>query len=301
MTGYQNGNIQKMRFWCQKILPLVYDNSLSYYEVLCQTINTLNELIDEVDNLRQNTNDYTDAEIKKLRDYLDSQIAIVTNYINQLRAYVDSENETLRFELTTEMLKKIAEVEQLINNFYNELTATVTSLRRYVDMQDTLIYDAINAAVEKLEKEIQEIVIGNITVINPINNTMESLQNTLDSMYKNLRCWGLKAVEYDTLRLTAAEYDSKKLTAYEYDYLGKWYLKEKPAILKWVIERTSGYSPFSGVVKSVIDIIYEIAGYLRSDSLSASEYDAKGLTATDYDSRSVTAYNYDWHGKSVLN
>lgn len=24
------------KFWCQKALPLVYDDSLSYYEVLCK-------------------------------------------------------------------------------------------------------------------------------------------------------------------------------------------------------------------------------------------------------------------------
>lgn len=24
------------RFWCQKVLPLAYDDALSYYEVLCK-------------------------------------------------------------------------------------------------------------------------------------------------------------------------------------------------------------------------------------------------------------------------
>lgn len=32
-------------FWCQKVLPLVYDESLSYYEVLCKVRDKLNELI----------------------------------------------------------------------------------------------------------------------------------------------------------------------------------------------------------------------------------------------------------------
>ena len=32
-------------FWCQKVLPLVYDESLSYYEVLCKVVAKLNELI----------------------------------------------------------------------------------------------------------------------------------------------------------------------------------------------------------------------------------------------------------------
>lgn len=37
--------IKPINFYCQKILPLVYDDSLSYYEVLCKVIDKLNEII----------------------------------------------------------------------------------------------------------------------------------------------------------------------------------------------------------------------------------------------------------------
>lgn len=35
------------RFWCYKILPLVYDDSLSYYEILCKVVTYINELIEQ--------------------------------------------------------------------------------------------------------------------------------------------------------------------------------------------------------------------------------------------------------------
>lgn len=38
--------IDKLKFWCYKVLPLVYDDSLSYYEVLCKVVTKLNEVID---------------------------------------------------------------------------------------------------------------------------------------------------------------------------------------------------------------------------------------------------------------
>ena len=40
--------VHPMRFWSQKVLPLVYDDSLSYYEVLCKVVHKLNEVIDYV-------------------------------------------------------------------------------------------------------------------------------------------------------------------------------------------------------------------------------------------------------------
>ena len=39
-------DIDKIKMWCYKVLPLVYDDSLSYYEVLCKVVKKLNELID---------------------------------------------------------------------------------------------------------------------------------------------------------------------------------------------------------------------------------------------------------------
>lgn len=41
-----NTSLRHFRFWCQKVLPLVYDNSLSYYEVLCKVVKYINDLID---------------------------------------------------------------------------------------------------------------------------------------------------------------------------------------------------------------------------------------------------------------
>ena len=38
--------MKKFMFWCQKVLPLVYDDSLSYYETLCKLTAKINELID---------------------------------------------------------------------------------------------------------------------------------------------------------------------------------------------------------------------------------------------------------------
>lgn len=40
--------VKPFRFWSQKVLPLVYDDSLSYYEVLVKLVNKLNEVIDYV-------------------------------------------------------------------------------------------------------------------------------------------------------------------------------------------------------------------------------------------------------------
>lgn len=41
----------KLRFWCQKVLPLVYDDSLSYYEVLCKVVKYVNSLAEDISKI----------------------------------------------------------------------------------------------------------------------------------------------------------------------------------------------------------------------------------------------------------
>lgn len=43
--------VDNFRFWCQKVLPLVYDDSLSYYELLCKVVDYLNNTIADVNTL----------------------------------------------------------------------------------------------------------------------------------------------------------------------------------------------------------------------------------------------------------
>lgn len=52
--------LENFRFWCFKVLPLVYDDELSYYEVLCKVVDYINKLIeqdkvfsDEIESLKK--------------------------------------------------------------------------------------------------------------------------------------------------------------------------------------------------------------------------------------------------------
>lgn len=45
--------LRPFRFWCQKVLPLVYDDSLSYYELLYKVVEYLNNTISDVNKLSE--------------------------------------------------------------------------------------------------------------------------------------------------------------------------------------------------------------------------------------------------------
>lgn len=70
--------LRHFRFWCQSVLPLVYDDSLSYYEVLCKVVEYINKLID------------TDKEIFKDLDELKEDMKVVQDWIDNFdTTYID--------------------------------------------------------------------------------------------------------------------------------------------------------------------------------------------------------------------
>ena len=68
------------KFWCQKVLPLVYDDSLSYYEVLCKVVEYIIKLIDEDKLIEENISELQ-SEIAQIQEWIDN---FDTSYAEQI-------------------------------------------------------------------------------------------------------------------------------------------------------------------------------------------------------------------------
>lgn len=79
----QSKPIKPVHFWSQKVLPLVYDDSLSYYETLGKFAFKLNEVIGSIDDLFENVE-------QVVQDYIREKLNDIF-----LNAIYDAETETL--------------------------------------------------------------------------------------------------------------------------------------------------------------------------------------------------------------
>lgn len=68
--------LQPFRYWCQKVLPLVYDDSLSYYELLCKVVDYLNKTMEDVETLH--------GDVTTLHTAYDKLQSYVNNYFSTL-------------------------------------------------------------------------------------------------------------------------------------------------------------------------------------------------------------------------
>ena len=109
--------LQPFRYWCQKVLPLVYDDSLSYYELLCKVVDYLNKTMEDVETLHGDVNNLHAAYVK-LQNY-------VNNYFNTLDVQEEInkklDNMVSTGELTNLLLPHIKSSPVIVNSL-DEMT-----------------------------------------------------------------------------------------------------------------------------------------------------------------------------------
>lgn len=69
-------NEQELKFWCQTVLPLTFDDSISYYEAICKLANCVNNIVDDLQTISN--------EIEQINIRIDGLIEYVNNYFENL-------------------------------------------------------------------------------------------------------------------------------------------------------------------------------------------------------------------------
>ena len=114
--------LKHFRFWCQKVLPLVYDDSLSYYEVLCKVVTYINQIIDSENQIIEN--------VEQLKEELEE----VQNWINNFdTSFAES---IIREYLATMIFVEISDAGYFlyfIPESWDDITFNTTGLDVYID------------------------------------------------------------------------------------------------------------------------------------------------------------------------
>lgn len=105
-------DLQPFRYWCHKVLPLVYDDSLSYYELLCKVVAYLNETMEDVETLY--------GDITKLHSAYAELQSYVNNYFSSLDVQEEINNKLDDMADSGELYEIIRKYTDPIVNEQNE-------------------------------------------------------------------------------------------------------------------------------------------------------------------------------------
>lgn len=133
---------------CAKILPLVYNDSLSYYETLCSYLSKLNEVIDFANSL-------TDDVVKEAKAYTDKAIS----------------------DALADVDKRLVEVTEIVNDAEKRMTdlveGTVKQFNQLIDdlqQQYFTFTQYVNTEIRRLDTGISDVNQKLVTSIDGVNN-----------------------------------------------------------------------------------------------------------------------------------
>lgn len=145
-----------------KVLPLVYDEALSYYEQVCKLYDAYNDFVDKVEEAISNFNDESKA-------YTDSKVA-------EAFADIQAQSDALRRDYE----QFVTLVNSNINLFQSQLDNTSAKLEAEIIGVNARTDVAIEQSEERIIKYIGTQALNNIKVLDPFSGNYVTIQYMIE-------------------------------------------------------------------------------------------------------------------------
>ncbi len=274
-------------FWCQKVIPLVYDDALSYYEAIEKISYKLNEIISVLNEYDQGLKEYIDENLNNLKEYVDTQDAT-------LEAQYKQEVQQAISKAESELQAAINQHEKDINALYSYINELNQEVYAYIS-QDQKRQDITHKAwlismYEQIETAIKDI---NALIHNPVRGTQTNIQTAINDLYNVLRYQAFDCITFDTMSESAIYWDDKGYTAYEFDLYG-YYRYGYPKCFCYMV------NPYTGELDLIQNVLAQTISR-TANSVTADEFDTLTyITTSYYDSLGMDAYIADFENKPIL-
>ena len=207
--------IPYLRFWCQKVLPAVYDQSLSYYEVLCKLAAFLNKMVEELEKMQDNI-DALHKAYKDLQDWVNAEIA-------RFEAHMEQHFDDLTQELWNRFEEYKNNTNTTLQQWFNDYATTTTNnlnkkFNDFVTNANTRIDQMFNTYTSSTNNEFntwktdftnqynqwKDEVNGQISNINSNISSLTNRVATLENMVKKYPNFN-----YKSFTMTGTKYYKK--------------------------------------------------------------------------------------------
>lgn len=165
MGNYKD--LRPFRFWCQKVLPLVYDDSLSYYEVLCKVVDYLNKTMEDVGVLHEDVEALHEA-YRQLQSY-------VNDYFSTLDVQQEINNKL-------DVMATDGTLDRLLLPYFNAYTDEINQIVSEQTERITIFEDGVNnelsnqnTRMDNFETDVNADIATQNGKINNLNNRVDNI------------------------------------------------------------------------------------------------------------------------------
>ena len=178
--------MDKYQAWIKQLSPIVYDNSKSEYQIICELIPILVEFT--------NTQNTFSEDMDTFYNELNTKITSLIARINTGKENINNLMSSFTENLPSEFNKIIAEINELKTNFVNKITPLMSNFNETYNNTKSEITSNISSQSEVL---LNSITTGYNEIIEKLNNFAENYINDNEAVISNIFISTIKN-EYDS-------------------------------------------------------------------------------------------------------
>ena len=209
--------IPYLRFWCQKVLPAVYDQSLSYYEVLCKLAAFLNKMLEELEKMQDNIDalhkaykdlqDWVNAEIARFEAHMEQHFDDLTQELwNRFEEYKNNTNTTLQQWFNDYATNTTNNLNKKFNDFVNNANTRIDQMFNTYKSSTNNEFNTWKNDFTNQYNQWKDEVNGQISNINSNISSLTTRVATLENMIKKY-----PEFNYKSFTMTGTKYYKKAI------------------------------------------------------------------------------------------
>ena len=207
--------IPYLRFWCQKVLPAVYDQSLSYYEVLCKLAAFLNKMVEELEKMQDNIDalhkaykdlqDWVNAEIARFEAHMEQHFDDLTQELwNRFEEYKNNTNTTLQQWFNDYATNTTNNLNKKFNDFVTNANTRIDQMFNTYTSSTNNEFNTWKTDFTNQYNQWKNEVDGQIRSINSNISSLTTRVATLENMIKKY-----PEFNYKSFTMTGTKYYKK--------------------------------------------------------------------------------------------
>lgn len=300
-------------------LPSAWDWSLSNAENLRKLVYNVNVIIQYLQDLQTNYEEYTDQKVAELKTYVDAADKALHDYVDQLNAdmkeYVDTQDaaywsrhleDVQRLQNNIDTLRAYCDENfedirtkhaQDIAGLYGALQSQYEQLTAYTDRQIDVLQAWTQEQLDALRLEVDEINEDGFRIDNPTTGERDHVGNTVNDVYNALRVHAITCEDFDAwftyynndcdsfrnLFMPALDFDTLS-----YSIMYDRYIKEVN-------------SPVTGEMVTHAEALEQIMSFSSEQALDCTDRDGLDLTCDQIAEKEWTAFLWDTESVSYFN
>lgn len=145
------------RFWTQRVLPCVFDESLSYVEKINKLEQMINDLIEQYnafgEEVTNKINEFEEETTKAIQDF----ITLVTETINEFKQEITTEIETFETTITNRQSNFEEQINSTVSTFTQTMTQRQSEFENQITARQTAFEARINGDIANMQEVVDDI------------------------------------------------------------------------------------------------------------------------------------------------